>query len=109
VSDAAPDAEYQAEIVTPVLDSGEWAQVRSVEWIGEACHIGVALFQDDGQRDRNVPHRDALVVPIHALAPAVAGSGPVAPRVEVHWSHFRAERQGGVYVPQERRVDGKDR
>jgi hypothetical protein len=96
----APGDQLTAVVVTPVLQTGEWAQLRSVGWFTGTCHLTVAVFHDRGDRDKNVPHRDALIVPINAVAKPMLGDGTEVPPVVVHFETYLAARMGGDYVRQ---------
>jgi hypothetical protein len=103
---AAPGDELTAVVVTPVLQTGEWAQLRSMGWALGVCHLTVAVFHDHGDRDKNIPHRDALIVPLHAVGKPMLGDGTEVPSVVVHFETYLAERMGGLYVPQHDRGNG---
>jgi hypothetical protein len=86
VSDDIPTA----VVIGPQLGSGEWMALRSVQERRGAIDLEVVVWRDDGPRVKNVPHTDALLVP-------VAGGGKPAPTVSVHWVGLRAKTFGGVY------------
>jgi hypothetical protein len=92
----APGDQVDAVVVTPVLQTGEWAQLRSVGWALGVCHLSVAVFHDNGERSKNIPHRDALIARVLDHAPA---DGKL-PAVVVHFDPLIAADLGGPYRQQ---------
>jgi hypothetical protein len=94
---AKPGDELLAVVVSPVLQTGEWAQVRSLESFLGRWKLTVAVFHDRGGRDKNIPHRDAFIVRLPDRA------GPQPPTLEVRFETFMADEQDGLYRPFEPR------
>lgn len=78
-----------AIVAGPVLDSYESVAVRSIARRDGRIVITIAVFQDTGGRDKNVPSRPHLAIP-------VPGMGRDEP-IEVRWVHLEADRPDGIY------------
>ncbi len=83
-----------AVIAGPTLMSGEWLRVRSVDMALSTYTITIESWRDTDVRDRNVPHREILLVPLELPE----GGLKQAPRVKVAWRELVADQAGHPYV-----------
>jgi hypothetical protein len=86
---------YSAVILGPTLNSGERMTVRSVIRYSDVYQITLEVWTDDSPRERNIPHREMLVVPI-----AVPAGEPAQPTVQLTWNSLHATTEGGEYREQ---------
>ncbi len=82
-----------AEIVGPTLDSGQWLRVRSVEMALGTWTVTVETWRDNAGRDKNVRHREVLLIPLELPHGGLAQ----APRVELRWRSLLSDQPGGSY------------
>lgn len=90
LSAAGPDDRLFAAIVGPEIDSYCGVSLRRVTWDGRRARLLVDVWTDHGGRDKNIPWRPVLVVPLTPPGDPKSGGA----ELDVEWRVWVAPTQG---------------
>jgi RNA polymerase sigma factor (sigma-70 family) len=102
-----PTDPLYAAVVGPVLQNAEWIHLREIVWKDRRAILYVDVWQDDGERLRNLNVQPLIVTTLEAPKRTVDGKSMAvagAYQIDVEWTYLRPPKPKQPYAVKDRKT-----